>query len=635
QRSLDLARGPLLRVVLFDLGAGGQLLLLVIHHLVVDGVSWRILLEDLETAHAQLSRGEAVRLPAKTTSWQSWAERLAEQTHSEAIAAEAGYWLEQSRRAAAPLPVDDAAGENTAAQAQSVSVKLGETETEALLRKVPQAYRTQIDDVLLTALARTLTRWTGGVRVRVDLEGHGREEERVEGADLSRTVGWFTAVYPVVLEAPAEVGAALKAVKEQLRAVPGKGMGYGLLRWLSGAEVGEELSGASEAQVGFNYLGQFDGMASGEAFFGFAEESAGAWSDEGTPRRHLLEVSGTVREGRLELEIGYSAAVHRRETIERVAAWYAEALRELIAHCTSGEAGGYTPSDFPLAGLGQAELDALLGSERGVEDVYPLTPLQEGLLFHTLYAPETGVYVGQFGFVLEGELEVAAMERAWQGAVARHSALRAGFAWEGLRRPLQIVRREVAVPLRREDWRGLVDAERETRLQAYLAEDLGRGLDLERAPLMRLALFRTGEAEHQLVWTHHHLILDGWSQPLLLRDVLVLYDAHVRGEPAQLREGRPYREFVAWLERQDRAGAERYWRETLAGFAAPTPLPVRRVPAESGAEAGHGVRWVHLTTEQTQALQEQARRWGVTMNTLVQGTWALLLSRYSGEEDVV
>ncbi|HEX7241190.1 MAG TPA: amino acid adenylation domain-containing protein, partial [Longimicrobiaceae bacterium] len=337
--------------------------------------------------------------------------------------------------------------------------------------------------------------------------------------------------------------------------------------------------------------------------------------------------------GRLELQIGYAEGVHRHETVERLAEGYADELRELIAHCTSEEAGGYTPSDFPLAGLKQAELDGLLGSERGVEDVYPLTPLQEGMLFHTLYAPGSSLYVGQFGFLLEGPLEAQALERAWQGTVDRQEALRAGFVWEGVPRPVQVIRREARLPLRREDWRELGEAERAERLERYLEEDRGRGFDLERGPLMRLGLFRVEEDAYQLVWTHHHLVLDGWSLSLLFGDVLRLYAAYARGEAPRAGAGRRYREYVAWLERQDRSAAERYWREALAGFGAATVLPgVHRV---RGGEQGQGSAKVTLSAERTRGLQEQARRWGVTLNTVVQGAWGLLLSRYAGEEDVV
>ncbi|MET0395681.1 MAG: amino acid adenylation domain-containing protein, partial [Longimicrobiaceae bacterium] len=635
QRSLELERGPLVRIGWFELGAerSGRLLW-VVHHLAVDGVSWRILLEDLESAYAQISRGEAVRLPAKTTSWQAWARRLVEHAASEGLAQEAGYWARQAQEAVATLPVDDPAGENTVAASRSVAVRLSEEETEGLLRDVPAAYRTQIDEVLLCALAGALRRWTGERRMRIDLEAHGREELFAD-VDLSRTAGWFTSVYPVVLELPRSggKGEALKAVKEQLRAVSQRGIGYGLLRYLGASGSRADLARGGQAEVGFNYLGQFDQAVSGEAFFSFAQESAGASLDGRSPRRYLLDVVGSVRGGCLEIVIGYGSAVHRAETVERLAEWYAEELRTLVAHCRSAEAGGYTPSDFPLSGLEQAELDALLGSERGVEDVYPLSPMQEGVLFHVLYAPESGVYVGQFGFVLDGPLDVDSLERAWQGVVARHEALRAAFAWEGVPRPMQVVRGEAKLPFRVEDWRGLEGAEQQARLERYLEEDRAAGLELKQAPLMRLALFRVGGEEHRLVWTHHHLILDGWSLSLIFSDVLEHYAAYVGGAAPQLPPGRRYREYAGWLARQDRGGAERFWKRVLAGFGAPTPLPAVR--ARKGAAEGHGAATSLLSAEQTQALQEQARRWAVTLSTLVQGAWALLLSRYAGEDDVV
>jgi amino acid adenylation domain-containing protein/non-ribosomal peptide synthase protein (TIGR01720 family) len=641
QRSLELERGPLLRMAWFQLGGGepGRLLA-VAHHLGVDGVSWRVLLEDLETAYTQLSRGDAVELPAKTTSWKAWAERLAGHARSGALADEAAFWTGQAAREVAPLPADDPRAENTLARRRGVAVRLTQDETEALLREVPAAYRTQVDEVLLAALAGALRRWTGEGRLRVELEGHGREEDAVGGVDLSRTVGWFTSVYPVVLELPGgdDAGAAIKAVKEQLRAVPHRGIGYGLLRWLGGGETAAELAGAPAAEVGFNYLGQFDQAVSGEAFFGFAPESAGPSMDRRGPRPYLLEVGGSVRAGRLELQVAYAEGVHRRETVERLAEGYAEELRRLIAHCRSADAGGYTPGDFPLAGLDQASLDALLGRGRGVEDVYPLSPLQEGMLFHASLSPGSGVYVGQFGFVLEGALDPQALERAWRGVVARHEALRAGFAWEDLPRPVQVVRREVELPFCIEDWRGLDGPEQQARLSRYLEADRAAGFRLERAPLMRLAMFRLGDDEHQLVWTHHHLVLDGWSLALIFRDVLAAYAAHARGAAPPAARAHRYRDYVAWLERQDRPRAERFWRGVLAGFGAPTPLPAaRQLRGGTGEdeERGQGAAGRLLSEERTRVLQEQARAWGVTMSTLVQGAWGLLLARYAGVGDVV
>jgi natural product biosynthesis luciferase-like monooxygenase protein/amino acid adenylation domain-containing protein/non-ribosomal peptide synthase protein (TIGR01720 family) len=358
QGSLRLEEGPLLRAVLFDLGAGrpGRLLL-VLHHLVVDGVSWRILLEDLLTVYQRLSAGASAGLPPKTTSFQAWARGLSEHARSGALEAERSWWKARPWSSVTRLPVDLSAGENTEGLARNVTLSLTAEETRALLQDVPRAYHTRINDALLTALARAVGRWAGTSRVLVDVETHGREE-LLAGLDVSRTVGWFTTYFPALLELPEAggPGEALRAVKEQLRAVPSKGMGYGLLRHLG---VDTSLASLPGAELSFNYLGQLDGALAGGGMLVLAPESPGPQRGPRTRRSYLLDVMGAVVGGQLQVTWTYGEALHRRETVEKLAADFLERLRELIAHCQSPEAGGHTPSDFKLAKVKQNQLDKL------------------------------------------------------------------------------------------------------------------------------------------------------------------------------------------------------------------------------------------------------------------------------------
>ncbi|HYO58089.1 non-ribosomal peptide synthetase [Archangium sp.] len=358
QGSLRLEEGPLLRAVLFDLGAGcSGRLLLVLHHLVVDGVSWRILLEDLLVTYQRLATGAPVALPPKTTSFQAWARGLSEHARSGKLDTERSWWLERPWSRVTRLPVDSPGGGNTEGSARSVSLSLTTEETRALLQDVPRAYHTQINDALLTALARTVGRWSGNPLVLVDVEGHGREE-LLAGLDVSRTVGWFTTYFPALLETreTAGPGEVLREVKEQLRAVPSKGMGYGLLRHL---REDAELAGLPGAELSFNYLGQVDGALSGNGLLALASEGMGPQRGFWTRRPYLLDVVGAVMGGRLQMTWTYGESIHRRETIEKLAADFLERLRELIVHCQSPEAGGHTPSDFPLAKVKQTQLDKL------------------------------------------------------------------------------------------------------------------------------------------------------------------------------------------------------------------------------------------------------------------------------------
>ncbi len=360
QQSLHLGEGPLVRVILFDLGPElGQRLLIVCHHLAIDGVSWRILLDDLWTGYQQRRRGEPIALPAKTTSFKRWAERLAEHARSEAIEAEADYWLAEPRRRALPLPVDRSEGENLESSAKTLAVSLGGEETESLLRKVPEVYRTQINDVLLTAYAQATAAWTGSPIALVDLEGHGREE-LFGDIDLTRTVGWFTAMYPVVIELAPELGpgAILRSVKEQIRAIPGRGLGYGLLRWMRGDDPrAAELAAMPAAEVSFNYLGQVDQALPEASPLRGARESTGPTHSPRARRGHLLDVNVSVLGGRLVARWTYSENRHDRSTIEALAGGFIEALRALIEHCLSPEAGGASPSDFQEESLTQDMID--------------------------------------------------------------------------------------------------------------------------------------------------------------------------------------------------------------------------------------------------------------------------------------
>jgi amino acid adenylation domain-containing protein/non-ribosomal peptide synthase protein (TIGR01720 family) len=363
QSSLDLSAGPLLRASLIDVGdSNATYLLLVIHHLVVDSVSWRILLDDLWTAYDQLMEGVEIQLPAKTTSFQLWARRLLEYARSPELEQETAYWLLLSQATGSRVPRDFLEGKNTAATIGRIVVTLSADETQVLLRDIPKVFHTEINDVLLTALVQAFAHWTGKDSLLIDLEGHGREAI-IEDVDLSRTVGWFTSIFPVRLELgrAANPGEALISIKEQLRRIPHRGIGYGLLRYLSeNAELRHALKSLPEPEVVFNYLGQFLPSESETSYWTRLMEMTGPNLSPRGNRPNLLEIDGSVTEGRLEMVWTYSEDVHRRCSIEKLTVQFMEALRTLISYCSRPDVGSYTPSDFSRARLSQKDLDKLI-----------------------------------------------------------------------------------------------------------------------------------------------------------------------------------------------------------------------------------------------------------------------------------
>ncbi|NEA45807.1 condensation domain-containing protein, partial [Streptomyces sp. SID10815] len=553
--------GPLLTARLFTTGgARPDRLLLAVHHLVVDGVSWRVLLEDLETAYRQAATGEPVRLPARTTSVKEWADRLRART--DRFAAQLDHWERTARHCAAPLPVDGD-GTNTAADVGEVTVRLDAARTTALLREVPGVYRTRVDDVLLTALGRVLSDWSGHDTVAVGLEGHGREDRLFEDVDLSRTVGWFTSLYPVALAVPAaDWGTALKSVKEQLRAVPERGLGYGVLRHLA---RDPRLTGAPEPAVSFNYLGRFDWTADGAALVGAVPGGLGGAEAPGTERAHLLDVVARVEDGRLEITWYHSRKRHHGATVTRLAEAMLDAVEDIVAHCARPGAGGRTPSDFPLARLDQTAVDRICGDGRAVADVYPLTPMQAGMLFHSLLDPDGRTYVNQVQLVLHGVTDPRLLAEAWQRTADANPALRTRLVWQDTPEPLQVVQHRAPVPVAHHDWSALPDERRAPELERLLAEDRDAGVDLAAAPLMRLTLIRLAEDRVRMVWTFHHVLLDGWSAAQVFDEVCERYAALAAGRGPEVPDRRPFAAYLRWLAAQDAGRAERHWRGVLAG----------------------------------------------------------------------
>ena len=618
QRSLSLHDGPLLRAVLIDHDDGNQRLLLVIHHLVVDGVSWRVLLEDLQAAYASQALGE------KTSSLQDWALQLNAYAQSEDLAAQLLWWQQQLQGVSGELPDARANASQAVRHRQVVSMGLDREQTRQLLQQAPAAYRTQVNDLLLTALARALCDWTGEPTALIQLEGHGRED-LFENIDLTRTLGWFTSLFPVKLTPAAGLGESIKAIKQQLREVPGKGLGFGLLRYQGDAQAQASLAALPAARVTFNYLGQFDQSFSEDALFVPAQEASGAAQSPDSPLANWLSVDGQVFGGELKLDLSFSQECFDKHQIEGLAAGIQMHLQALVEHCLNPQHSGVTPADFALANLTQAQLDQLPVTPRQIEDLYPLSPMQSGLLFHSLYEPQAGAYVNQLCVEAKG-LDAARLAQAWQATLDAHPILRSGFHWpQGATAPVQLVQRSLQLPLTVLDWRGRADQAGELQL---LARSERLQFDPAQPPLLRLALVRLDEQRQQLIYTHHHLLLDGWSNALLLGEVLQRY-AGIEVAPAQGRFG----DYIGWLQAQDPVADEAFWRVQLAPLQSPTLL-AQSLPHTPSNGVGYADHHQLFDTQLSADFAAFARQHNITLNTLVQGAWAVLLQRYSGQQSV-
>ncbi|WP_120309068.1 non-ribosomal peptide synthetase, partial [Mycolicibacterium celeriflavum] len=635
---LNPAAGVMLRALWVC--ATGQLVV-IIHHLAVDGVSWRILLNDLNMAWAHHRAGHQAALPVAGTSFRRWAEVLAEHARHPAVVGQTDVWRRVAATPAVLAPPQPAV--DTFATAGRLSESLDAETTRMLLDDVPAAFHAGTHDILLIALGLAVAEslGTGSAPVGIDVEGHGRIEdlgEISEPIDLSHTVGWFTAKYPVslnfgrplgglswaqVVAGDAALGAVIKDAKEQLRALP-DGLTYGLLRYLNPEA---ELE-AADPPIGFNYLGRMGvpgGDGAGDVWRVFPD--ALSLTDAGAavpmPLAHTVELNAVAVDTdtgpRLRADWTWALSVLDRGEVGRLSQLWIEALVGMCAHVRSG-GGGLTPSDIAPARLSQQQIDEL-ARRLAVADVLPLSPVQQGLLFHANTAlVSDDVYTAQLDITLTGPLDPGRLRDAVHTVIARHPNLVARFCQE-FDEPVQILPAGPEIEWRYVDLDGRA---RDEEIERLCAAERAAVCDLVHAPPFRVALIRTEADRHRLILTNHHIVLDGWSLPILLQEIFAGYHGMRLPTPT------PYRSFITWLADRDLDAAHAAWGDMLSGFDTPTLVS----PESRLGVGGRGTESFSVSAHITQALGELARSHHTTVNIALQAAFARLLCGLTGQHDV-
>ena len=637
---LNPAAGVMLSAVWAD--EAGQLMM-VIHHLVIDAVSWRVVLDDLNTAWAQLRAGQPVALAVNGTSFQRWAGLLGEYARRREVVELADAWKQVAGAPAAfpaPRPALD-----TYASAGQMSVWLDGETTRMLLGEVPAAFHAGIQDILLIAYALAVAQFVGNgsAPMGIDVEGHGRHEELGAQVDLSHTVGWFTTKYPVslsvgglrwaqVVAGEAGLGALVKHAKEQLRALPHP-LSYGVLRYLNP----EVDLGESDPALGFNYLGRL-GAAAGERLGDLWRIDQHGVSVLGVaaavpmPLGHTLELNAatldTAAGPRLHANWIWAPSVLDDAAVSELSRLWVQALTGICAHVQAG-GGGLTPSDIAPARLSQPQIDELCQHYR-VADILPLTPLQQGLLFHasTAHGNDPDVYAMQLDITVTGALDTHRLHRAIHTVITRHPHLAARFCAQ-FDPPVQIIPADPVagwryIELEGADADGDVDGDVEEQIQLLCAAERAAVGDIAHPPAFRVALIRTAPHRHRCVLTFHHIVIDGWSLPILLGEIFASYHHQRLPAPGS------YRRFISWLADRDQDAARAAWAQVLAGFDTPTLVG----PAGRLGTARRSITSYRLPEHTTRALSELARVHHTTVNTVLQGAFAQLLMWLTGQQDV-
>jgi amino acid adenylation domain-containing protein/non-ribosomal peptide synthase protein (TIGR01720 family) len=630
QSSIKLSEGLLLKVLHFRLKDGDRLGL-IIHHLVVDGVSWRILLEDLSSLYSGYKEGEKPGLPLKTDSFQRWALLQKEYAASKKLARERQYWQAICDQQIAGLPQDKTVKEGQVAVIDSSeSFGLDKTTTGLLQTRVHGVYNTEINDVLLASLGLALKEVLSVDKSVLQMEGHGREEI-IDGVDISRTVGWFTTIYPFVLNVSnsSNQTESLVAVKEDLRSVPNKGIGYGILTRLSK----EGLESTFTPEITFNYLGDFGANVSNDkdSLFEYASERIGSDISKENGTDAILDISGMLVRGELGMSIRYSKSRYHAATIKKLAASYKKNLKVIIEELAKSKETYLTPSDLSFRGLSQEELSKL-NSDNTMEDVYELSPLQEGIYYHWLAEDSSSLYFEQISYRVRAKvLDIEKLKVSYDRLTARHAVLRTSFSTEYAGRSLQIVRKEVPSNFTYEKLDS--QADREGQVELIKQQDRERGFDLSSYSQMRLHIIDLSEGEYEFIWSHHHILMDGWCGSVLINDFNELLIAATAGRELNLAPALPYSNYINWLRAMDRDCSLRYWKDYLSGYSSLAEIPFK---AETGDTTYvESIEHLQIGGDMFKKVDSLCTQLGITHNTFVQGVWGYLLSRYNNTNDVV
>ena len=631
QAGFVLANGQLL-LTLNIVSTHMQALVLIAHHVLVDTVSWSILLEDLQALLADPNGS----LPEKTFSYRHWQQEQRDSI-SDKLTAQLSYWQQQVSQPVL-LPVKGARGDNKAKWLSQASVSLPTAQTRLLKEQMTQSFGSNMQQVIVTALLQAVSQQYNLDGLTIKLEGHGRGTAK---SDISRTVGWFTSLYPLTLNVVAgDMGQIILGVKEQLKTVPDQGEAYGILRYLADSEEVRNSLHCEQAAVTVNYLGDLgNGESLDTDWFAPILDIANQISDE-YDLDSQLGLSGFISQGQLHLSLNFSTQLFDQTEIQSLALRLEQSLLALAEYVAQVQNWGFSLSDFPLL-TEQGQLDTVinafeqLSSKPKIEDAYPMTELQKGMLLVSNQQPGTGVYVIQTTLDIEDDIDHQVLMKTCAELARRHAILRTRFVGVDTPFATQVVLHQATIPVTLLDWRHLAEQDIAGHFESLRFEDWAKGFSDDDCPLTRICLIKFSNGRSRMLWTAHHSIGDGWSQSILSGEMMVIYQGIAEQSRWALPPLHSFRNYVGWLSTQDSEQSEAYWQNLMHGFAgAKSVLPARTRDSKLKTAIQSDMSWV-LNREQSQLLNTLCKKHKLTLNSYVQALWSVLLARYSRRQDVV
>ncbi|MBN2534005.1 MAG: amino acid adenylation domain-containing protein, partial [Spirochaetales bacterium] len=632
QGSINLHNGPLVKSALFKTNEGDYLLI-VIHHFVIDGISWRILLKDFITGYYQAISGNKIQLQEKTHSFKKWSQVVEEYSHSSLLKTEIPYWKDICNKAR-HLPLDSEIKNRYVKDFSLCRIEFDENETRDLLVNTNRAYNTTINDILISALSLAFKEWKGVFSIALTMEGHGRE--RITGdISVNRTIGWFTIQYPLVIDARQNLDVHIKMIKETVHGVPNKGMGFGVLRYLSDLKDDERILLNIKPDICFNYLGQFDAVDENGSFSFSSYDPGDNRSREGE-LLYSLDINGMIMNDRLSLSIGYCRNEYTPDEIENFCKLFKKCLLDITTHCRKIEKTVFTPCDFGAGGLGFPDLEKINASikdDEVIENIFNLTPMQEGMLFHYLYNQDQSTYVNQIVLRITGNVKLDLLKESYRLLIEKYEALRTAIVYKDLMKPRQVI-----VNRRKEDFHltsvpHIDEHAKDDYIAQYIEKDWDRGFDLTNDTLFRINVIDYKDENcFVLIITSHHIILDGWSMGLLFKELLTTYHQLQLGNVIQNQNKNLFSNYLRFLEKQDKETALLYWQEYLKDYSIKELCPSKD---KKNTPYLKKTMEIHIPMAETEKIKRLGKNLEVTINNLLQAVLGIILSNYLDTDDVI
>lgn len=617
QSSFSLSLGNLNACLIVRSDEGDQLIWFI-HHLIVDGVSWRVLEQDLKSLYRSAENNQHLTLESSGNSLQKYARYLHSEECLNKHKNEIRYW-QSELNVTATIPNNlgslASADESTTS---FVAVTLPIAETAQLLTTANEPYNTRPNELMIAALNLVLMDWSDSSEFRLELEGHGRDDNAF---NIEQSLGWFTSLYPVSFSKVSSTEQYIIGVKEKLRSIPANGLGYGVL--LQTHRIHELYDNATGADVVFNYLGQFsDDIGKLNSFL------AGEHISRNRRRNHKLGINALVENKKLTIRFDYSTKQFSKSAIQERVEQFLSELRSIIGHCQNADRV-LTPTDFPLSTLSTDAFYSVISEVRGLSDLYPVTPAQHGMLLHSSVRPESPVY-NNLVVLSFAEMNEDRFKRSLNVLVTRHSILRTQFVSLESSDVHQAVYDESLLRCKCFDWS--YESDPTNQLSTWIQQESTSPFSTDSAPLMRFTLIKFSDHDWRFVWKYHHSVLDGWSIALLIEELKAIY---IDPDAMDLEpDNTSFRQFVEWQQSQDLSSAQDYWSDRLGGVLEPTRF-------QNDASRQNGQTKKKLSVGQaigkplTEEINAFAANHGITVSVFIQAAWGILLSKYSNSTDVV